>query len=549
MLPLSATQLAEGLLHSRGAAGIDGLARLQVQATILTAPVAIDWITQWVNARMSLNDWHLGTIPQHLHSWRVVGIPKRTGGLRGVCIGSHLWRGIERCLLSTLPAVSPSQYGGRPGSSITEAIMAWETPARMAAAGAELDLSAAYDNVAHEPAARALEWSGTPRCVIQALRSSWAGNRYCSVGGSLAAPISAVRGLPAGAPTAGATLDSLLGGWASWIHRDAASQVFLFIDDRSIVSASLAARDRALAATAEWDSALSLVENEGKRQLWSRESPEVKVEHLGLVYNLGQEGCASAKRISSFPKAVSQLARLPGSMAHRYQAFVTFVAPRAAWSRCLTGPWSSEHDAAIFRAVVRPTVSWWCRHCRAAMHLPASAVGQAAAVVSSLACSAAQLSVSARCSLGDAVAALGIRLHWAENAALSRISIPSTDASVRIAWQESGAVVDGSRCFLDVQQASPAAIAHVARVAARKQLLADISHRRRDREGSNLICLAAQSSAAWRQYREKTRRQPPRWSLLVIYRAGASSSPTRRRVQSSSPEGLLPADPSLLAAI
>ncbi len=118
--------------------------------------------------------------------------------------------------------------------------------------------------------------------MVALLRAAWVGLRRCHVENELARSINPLRGLPPGCPTSGATLAAVLPPW----NGQMGSSAWAYMDDRSIKVTADADLDAALTATAQFDDAVGLLENEGKRQFWS---DSATVEHLGLRLQGNQE--------------------------------------------------------------------------------------------------------------------------------------------------------------------------------------------------------------------------------------------------------------------
>eukprot|EP00959_Pyramimonas_sp_CCMP1952_P072533 1515453-Pyramimonas_sp.AAC.1 len=97
-----------------------------------------------------------------------------------------------------MPQPPDNQYAGRRATSAAHAISSWLHYCEVSEAGAELDLSRAYDNIDHAVSTQACICSGAPAAGTFTAVAAWRGPRYCSVNSSLAPPIWATRGLPQG---------------------------------------------------------------------------------------------------------------------------------------------------------------------------------------------------------------------------------------------------------------------------------------------------------------------------------------------------------------
>jgi hypothetical protein len=513
------------LLHSCGGAGADGWSSDEIRWLAGNFPWLFEAMYEMLLLSVTDNDHH--GVVRDLALWRVVGIPKRTGGFRPIAVGAVVLRVWQRLLLAALPEPSPRQHCGKPGSSAVTATASWLTAGGKG--GIEYDLETAYDRIFHSVATVALRWCGTPECIIQHLLRVWGGGRICMVSGATAQCIACCNsGLPPGEPTAGRALDVVMQLWPA-ILRHALCEVntWMFSDDRALrVLPSVpderidAVLDMAADLTHEFDCSIGVKENVGKRQRWR--APAV-VEHLGLLVSLDAQGMpvTIVPRDGWPQQAADQVRTLPGTVALRRQVVVSMILPKYLWAAPLVQPPPADAERGIFRSVVRSSVTWWCRHRWAASHF--------------------QLHPT----LSWAVRTLkGAPAHWdmpfvqqlAEQAAEILTLRIVRRAEVGLLVQCAGAALASVQATIrgqpgggDTFDTGTERGMHFVRIAARGAALLKINPTRHDAGGHELIDIEVSTSRQWRAYVESL--PFAQRGVVEIVRGGAAWSPTRRHLK------------------
>ena len=228
-------------------------------------------------------------------------------------------------------------------------------------AGAELDLSKAFDTVDYPVAEAALLHHGVHPAVCHLVRQARAAPRHCCVHGALAAPIRPCRGIPQGDPLSPATLGFVLAPWAPF---PGGSGRWAYMDDRTLAELDTAPRgalQHGLEATAAFDAAVGLQENAAKRQVWVAGEGTV-VEHLGLRLKPDDPSFPICPRDSwaGASEVITRLATIPGPVSVREHLASAFVLPYFRWAAPLLHPAPPALAPWLFRAVLATDCSWWC---------------------------------------------------------------------------------------------------------------------------------------------------------------------------------------------
>ena len=538
--PPSFERFTEALLATSGAAGFDGWEKDEVRALLNHAPWLIEEL-RLVLIRATRESVH--GLPAELKdamlAWRVVGIPKRDPTeSRPIAIASFLLRAWQKAILDEMPEAPDGQWaetGVIPGVAD---FLAWQDQECLAAAGAELDLAKAYDSVLHDTAAAALEFEGTPREVVAWLREAWTAKRICNVEGELAAPIEPGSGILPGDPTSGRVLALVLKPWhVSMAKHDV--KAVAYADDRSIKAVGQTAREadgkveKALKATAEFDSQVGLMENEKKRQRWKADET---AEHLGLNLQLGGpgQGCeamlpAPRDGWGAIEEGMKRLIMLPGGFEAREAVGRGCFLPKFVWAAPFMQqpPWTVADT--MYRQLLRSRCTWWCvarvwadrvtahpnyalaiQSLKAAVGLPASRVKNAA-----VKCHAAYIGLRPVFGAGG-----DFRLA------------PAADADERAVFAARAAAREelGARSRrTDFEPSSPCGL-HAIRVAARIKAL-ELRPRgatgvRKDAEGLRQADIEAMSHPAWKRWMKSLDEEERR--CLRVWRGGGIFTPTRR---------------------
>jgi len=127
----------------------------------------------------------------------------------------------------------------RPHNSVPTAIARWFNSDFRA--GAEIDLSSAYDTVIHHVANLALTTNDTPPQIADTLSRAWAAPRYVVAHGEISLPIIPRRSVPQGDPCAGDAFSSVTSPWATALTTaDSHVGCLSWVDDRTIGEKSTA---------------------------------------------------------------------------------------------------------------------------------------------------------------------------------------------------------------------------------------------------------------------------------------------------------------------
>lgn len=525
---------SEALRRARGAAGWDGWGSDEVRAMANHMPRAVAELhALWCDTTHAAGDVGAGPpgatteVVRCLYACRTVGVPKTADEARPISVISVLARAWNQAIQRALPDPPPGQWAGRKGTSVATATAHWlATPAER---GAELDLKKAFDSVPHSLARRAALRAGLPGPVVALLAASWTADRTCVVRHTVSDPVRPTRGLPQGDPLSPSLLAWVLRPWGRAVAAAAPeASVWLYADDRTITvpRGHAPQLDQALAATARFDLAAGLTENAGKRQTWGPEKPAV--EHLGTMVQPARPAGPRRPK-DDYARAhgvLDGLARAPGGIAVRARLAAAFVRPHFTWCAPLHDAPSAGTVERAFRAIVRPTATWWCRRRfwadNVALHPQYAAAAAGLRAVGPLCHEGGHLRRAVVAHLRRfGLALVAVDVHRGVLAALPPSAGPELRRLAARAAQPAAGLVPGPGHFWCAAEAGQ----HLLRHLARRRLLDGIPATRRDREGHDRVCIEAQSAGPWTEWRRKL--PTPDANALAVWRAGATRTPTR----------------------
>ena len=511
---------------TRGSAGLDGWEASELHAMADHMPWLLADLLALLTAaaRSATQGGWSETDRQAFYAWRVVGIPKRgCDDSRPISVGSVLARAWHAALFADLPEPEPEQWAER---GVVRSTASWA--AAPGKAGAEVDMSKAYDAISHDAAAAALRHLGTPEPVVACAMQAWRAPRLCCVAGLLADPISPTSGLPAGDPLSTRVLGAMLAPWHRAIRQQCpGAQSWAYVDDRSLKGAAAAGRtdqevvDDALALTAALDARVGFTENLKKRQRWQDDGT---AEHLGI-----RAAPAAADPPLPAPRdgwgkvetLTETLRTLPGGIEVRQRLGVICVASTYRWAAPFVEVPPASLVASTFSAIANTRCSWWCRRRFWADRVAAHP--QYGTAIHAL---------RAAAGLPDSPL---LRAAVAAHAGVLRL-VPVWGAGGRGVWLRPAHGLD-ERAAAAARAAAPANMPfdassergqHVLRVCARAALLqpAVPSRRRWDEESIEAVDIEASSAPEWAEWRGSLSRR--RRALLAIWRGGAVWTRTRR---------------------
>ena len=321
---------------THGAAGFDGWGSRELHLIKEILPFIIQelydlWVlttSYLVKTRQLRADPERMELLRCLFSWRVTGIPKKgENESRPIGVARVPVRAWLSALACALPTVDEHQWACRQGTSVVHAIADWLAETADDDAGAEMDLSKAYDNVDHQVASIAFEFQAVPAALSAVCHMAWLGPRTCCVDGEMAAPLWPKKALAQGDSCAPGGMTASLVPWTV----PSPTKKWKFMDDRSLSSRGPDAAqqvDQAIAVTQLFDSSIGFVENADKRQHWKR-GEHTKIEHLGIVCVPWDPTTPIQPRSgwSKLENAIVVLASLPGSMAVREGLAACYIRP------------------------------------------------------------------------------------------------------------------------------------------------------------------------------------------------------------------------------
>ena len=241
--------------------------------------------------------------------------------------------------------------------SCVQGIAKWLSEVSQSDAGAELDLSRANDNIDHEIGTGALQRCEVPSAVVFTALAAWNGPRHLSLAGEIAAAVWVARGLPQGDSVAPAGMCASLIPWQLNCGQ-------AYMDDRSLTNTTRELVQDDLAFTEKFDQEVGFTENQGKRQLWSRDDdPPQLIEHLGVQCRPtdSEYPIIPRKGWQQVYQAIETLGSIPGGSDVRERLAVSYIRPLWYWASPLLAPVPEDVPRLLHRAIVRSSSEWWCQ--------------------------------------------------------------------------------------------------------------------------------------------------------------------------------------------
>ena len=355
-------------------------------------------------------------------------------------------------------------------------------------AGAEPDLSKAFDTVDYLVAEAALLHHGVHTAVCHLVRQAWAAPRHCCVHGALAVLVGASRkATPCRLP-----LGFVLAPWAPF---PGGSGRWAYMDDRTLAELDTAPRgalQHGLEATAAFDAAVGLQENAAKRQVWVAGEGTV-VEHLGLRLKPDDPSFPICPRDSwaGASEVIARLATIPGPASVREHLASAFVLPYFRWAAPLLHPAPRALAPRLFRAVLATDCSWWC---------PGRWWAQRVQLHPVLGAAVHCVKRASICARSAQLVQLGFVFESLTVAGGLQVSLPrGADPRLRhLVESRCGpvALADGSLRF---RADTPPGL-HCARQAARLVSLGEVSRGRQDVDGLGQVDVEASCHPVWKRW-------------------------------------------------
>ena len=307
-----------------------------------------------------------------------------------------------------------------------------------------------------------------------------------------------------------------------------------YADDRSIKATGTDCADaeakvaEALLATAAFDKAIDLIENQKKRQLWKTGR---SAEHLGLQlqlgYVVGTKGPCPLPTPRGGWDCITDLAKrlfvLPGGFEVRAGITAACIIPKFCWAAPFLEQPPPAVATTVASALLRTSCTWWCRArmwaanvtvhpnlalairaLKAAVDLPRSTMLKAA-----VQCHAARLQLVAA---WDSIGCLRIG--------------PCADADQRVVRAAIKASDDRSGVFYPASAAGGHALRSAARATALSFANCSPSKKRQDQEGLEDADVEITSTSIWIQWVKTLDVEDRLW--LRVWRGGAIRTPSRR---------------------
>ena len=292
------------------------------------------------------------------------------------------------------------------------------------------------------------------------------------------------------------------------------------MDDRSLVASSQATLDADIATTDVFDDKTGSEENVGKRQLWRR-GDKKKIEHLGI------EATPDDPTVPILPAAgwgklaacLKKIGSIGGSSrATRKKLVACYAKPLWSWASPLFSLPPKETVAAAMKAIVNSKAKWWCKGQFWADHIEYHPIFSAVFVAAQR-ISEWDLAWSPHLeeNYKSFMRALGLEFvaYKGDKGIQFRMRQEEENPQVRKAF--------GRRAKRWSDESSAA---HLLRTVARARALETVNTERNDAEGVERVDLEAASQKPWQQFRASL--TPEETNLVEIFRAGASSTKTRR---------------------
>ena len=198
-----------------------------------------------------------------VYAWKTCGLPKGADDVaRPLPVASLLVRTWHSAICDDFPEPPASQYCCRRCMSVVRATATWLSTKPKA--GAELDLSKAFDTLEHPMVETAMLARGKHAKAINLLKCAWKAPRYCVIKGRMAKPIWPTISVPQRCPASPQAMCDVLAPW------ETGAQQHAWMDDRTISShhedpveaANIV--QRAIDATMQFDSSVGVIETQGR---------------------------------------------------------------------------------------------------------------------------------------------------------------------------------------------------------------------------------------------------------------------------------------------
>jgi hypothetical protein len=521
--------LDDAIAKSGGGAGLDGWSASEIKKLLRTFRVLkLELLQLWKDTTVTAKADPEKITKQFIAmilAWRVAGIPKkqetqsRPIGVANVAL--RIW--LSACA-TCLPQPEEDQWAGKRGSSVPGAISAWLAACFDGLAGAEMDLTKAYDLIEHEIAAAGLTFEEVPDAIICLCCCVWAAPRFCQVEQQLSLkPVLPTRSLPQGESMApGAMMSTLV----PWRPPQQNIKKFAFMDDRSLVASGAQAQAelaQALSYTADFDTQVGNQENQGKRQNWCKTDSEY-IEHLGIKAVPGDALTVVLPREGwgKLHEAIKRIATIPGSQNTREHAAAAFLKPLWEWALPVTAAPPADTPKLLFKAIIRSRCRWWCQARwwtrRIQLHPLLGALLTTASRAKDeritwspfLDNSVKELAEANGFSYVKRQVGRGIQLHV------------EPDDDFRIIRATANLADTNGNFWIDTPEAH-----HALRLCCRVRVFSQIHFSRHDAEAASRVDLDATSTKVWKQF-EKSLDDDAKWALN-IWLSGAVSTQTRRQ--------------------
>ena len=470
---------------------------------------------------------------------RVTCLRKTDEKVRGISVASILARNWHSTLLVllTLTPSDPNQHGSCPKRSVITATASWLAATATAASGSELDLSAAFDTMAHGVATAALARQGTPRTVLLLFRASWQAPRLVLVGKVTAnTEIHPTCSLPQGVPEAPTAAAEILRPSTTIAQNSTTTRAWGYVDDRSITCSDANANmDHICDQISARDATTGLSENTAKRQTWYRprtsDDDHPKVEHLGLIiYPTDPTAHITPKKSwDAAEQLISRLAYIPHGIAHRLAAANSYVKPLFNWAAPFMDTHPNWHKLAIKlrQSIIHSKCSWWCPP---RFWIPLITTHPRYAPVIAAFTQARKLTNDQSPHLHHVLhrhaTHIGVTYHGFDNHGPIIAPGPDAHPHLRKLFREHRhSMPSKSPNVTDAITVSNSAADHLVRMAARYSIWTSINPERHDAEAYHLADLQASSHPLFTKWTKTL--SPLEASRLRIFRGGASKTPTR----------------------
>lgn len=458
--------------------------------------------------------------------WRIkaIGIVKGDDfDCRLLGIYSVIVRAWHSSYLPIMPQPVPEQWSGKRNVSVSLATCEWLS-AKLRA-GAEVDQSKAFDRITHEAATASLIQGGLPPIITRCLDKAWKAPRICAANGEHARAIRPTRSIPQGDPTAPSTFGSVTSPWGKQLP---SNHTTAWVDDRSIgelvtdTSAVGEALSAGIDTTTAFDSALGLVENVKKRQIWYA-GDCTPIEHLGLrvVYDDPSVPIVPRDQFEKLHSLIHNLRQIPGPSSTRERLAHAYIMPLTTWA----GPLMSKVpnvSLTIMKNCTRTQCTWWCSARwfadRISIHL---VLGTAIRNLDSCDMYFVHFNEHLKNAIDYNAKTLDLSADWSKSSGCQALWLTPTQACDRRVVTIIAALGYPDGSFL----ASSCKGKHILRVAGRAKVISKYSKSRHDIDGILDVDLNACSHGMWKKFTRQL--DPVDRTHLSNFRGGASRNPVR----------------------